>query len=94
MRPVNYSKEFPVPKPPNQKMLSSSSVNKRSSDESMQLFDLESKSKPMPFSQKALNDLCRDLYLTKDKSELLASRLKERNVLEEGVKITLYRKSA
>ena len=41
-----------------------------------------------------MNDLCRDLYLTKDKSELLASRLKERNLLEEGVKITLYRKRA
>ena len=34
-----------------------------------------------------------DLFLTKDKSKLLASRLKERNLLE-GVKITLYRKRA
>ena len=68
MRPVNHSKELPVPKPPNQEMLSSSSVDECSSDESVQLSDLESKSKPMPFSQKALNDLCRDLYLTKDKS--------------------------
>ena len=73
--PVNHSKELPVPKPPNQEMLSSSSVDECSSDESVQLSDLESKRKPMPFSQKALNDLCKDLYLTKDKSELLASRL-------------------
>ena len=64
MRPVNHSKELPVPKLPDQKMLSSSSVDERSSDESVQLSDLKSKTKPMPFSQKALNDLCRDQYLT------------------------------
>lgn len=48
--------------------------------------------KPILFSQEALNDLCGDLYLTKNKSELLASRLKQRNLLRKGVKITLYRK--
>ena len=94
MRPVNQSKEFPVPKPPNQETLISSSVDERSSDESVQLSDLESRNKPMPFSQKALNDLYRDLFLAKDKSEFLASRFKECNLLEEGVKITLYRKRA
>ena len=93
MRPGNHSKELPVPKPPNQEMLSSSSVDELSSDESVQLSDLKSKTKPIPFSQKALNGLCRDLYLTKDESELLASRLKERNLLE-GVNITLHRKRA
>ena len=30
-------------------------------------------------------------HLTKDKSELLTSRLKECNLLRNGVKITLYR---
>ena len=35
MRPVNHSKELPVPKLPNQEMLSSSSVDERSSDESV-----------------------------------------------------------
>ena len=44
------------------------------------------------FSQKALNDLCRDLYLTKENSEFLASSLQERNLLEKKVKITLRRK--
>ena len=94
MRPVKHSKELPVPKPPNQKMCSSSSGDEHCSDETIELFHSESKNKPIPFSQEALNDLCRDLYLTKDKSELLASRLKERNLLGEGVKITLYRKRA
>jgi len=33
------------------------------------------------FSQKELNDLTRDLNLSKESSELLASRLKEKNLL-------------
>ena len=33
---------------------------------------------PHPFSQKELNDLVRDLSLSKDSVELLASRLKEK----------------
>ena len=71
-------------------MWSLSSGNEHSSDETIECYDSESKSKPIPFSQEALNDLCRDFYLTKDKNELLASRLKERNLLRKGVKITLY----
>ena len=46
----------------------------------------------MSFSQEALNNLCRDVYVTKEESEFLASRLQERNLLEKGVKITMYRK--
>ena len=94
MRPVKHLKELPVPKPPNQEMWSLSSGDEHCSDETIELFQSESKNKPIPFSQEALNDLCRDLYLTEDKSELLASRLKERNLLGEGVKITFYRKRA
>ena len=37
--------------------------------------------KPDLFDQNALDDLIRDLNLTKDSSELLASRLKERHLL-------------
>jgi len=94
MRPVEHSKDLPAPKPPDQEMWSSSSGDEYSSEETVELYDSESKSKPIPFSQEALNVLCRYLYLTKDKSELVASRLKERNLLRKGVKITLYRKRA
>ncbi|CAI5785163.1 Hypothetical predicted protein [Podarcis lilfordi] len=38
---------------------------------------------PHPFSQKELNDLVRDLSLSKDSAELLASRLKEKNLLSD-----------
>jgi hypothetical protein len=40
-----------------------------------------------------LNDLIRDLNLSKKSSELLASRVKEKNVLNPGMKITFYRRS-
>ena len=43
------------------------------------------------FDQTELNDLVRDLDLSKEKAELLASRLKEKSSLSRGTKITLYR---
>jgi len=46
---------------------------------------------PQCFNQDELNDLTRDLNLSKEASELLASRLKEKNLLEPGTKITFYR---
>ena len=46
---------------------------------------------PKPLSQGQLNDLVRDLNLSKEWSELLASRLGEHGVLDSGTKITFYR---
>ena len=46
---------------------------------------------PKPFSQGQLNDLVRDLNLSKESSEILASRLGERGVMDSGTKITFYR---
>ncbi|XP_077778040.1 uncharacterized protein LOC144326075 [Podarcis muralis] len=45
---------------------------------------------PHPFSQKELNDLVRDLSLSKDSAELLASRLKEKN-LSDSACISFFR---
>ncbi|KAI6650066.1 hypothetical protein LOD99_6281 [Oopsacas minuta] len=47
-------------------------------------------SEPSLFNQPELNDLIRDLDLSKASSELLASRLKEKNLLHQGTKVTLY----
>jgi hypothetical protein len=44
------------------------------------------------FDQNELSDLIRDLNLSKESSELLASRLKEKSVLHPGTKITFYRR--
>lgn len=46
---------------------------------------------PQRFNQDELNDLTRDLNLSKEASELLASRLNDKNLLERGTKITFYR---
>jgi len=43
------------------------------------------------FSQIKLNDLVRDLNLSKELSELLASRLTEKNLLQQDVKISYFR---
>ena len=47
---------------------------------------------PKVFTQGELNDLVRDLSLSKEKAKLLASRLKEKNLLAVGVKISHFRK--
>ena len=43
------------------------------------------------FNQTQLNDLVRDLALSKELSEVLASRLNEKKCLGSGTKITFYR---
>ncbi len=47
---------------------------------------------PQPFNQEDLNDLIRDLGLSKLQAILMASRLKERNLLESNTKINCYKK--
>ena len=42
-------------------------------------------------NQRMLNDLVRDLTLTKGKAEILGSCLKQWNLLEEGTKISKFR---
>ena len=46
---------------------------------------------PHPFYQMELNDVVRDLGLSKSFAELLASRLKENNSLSNSARITFYR---
>lgn len=50
--------------------------------------DMETGKDPKIFTQSELNDLIRDLDLTKDKSEMLASRLHERNLLTSDVNLS------
>ena len=46
---------------------------------------------PKPFSQGQLNDSVRDLNLSKESSEILASRLGEHCILDSETKITFFR---
>jgi hypothetical protein len=45
-----------------------------------------------PFHWSELNDLVHDLSLTKEKSELVGSRLKQKNLLAPGTTFYWYRK--
>ena len=48
-------------------------------------------SEPILFNQEELSDLIRDLNVSKESSALLASQLNDRNLLQQGTKITFYR---
>ena len=101
MRPVLHSDDLPVPTPlVNKDLLSSSDEempSKEDSAESISLEDIESTysgtsgNEPHWITQEDLNDLARDLYLSKQQSELLASRLKQWNLVQENVRITSFR---
>lgn len=67
-------------------------TNETSDEDNLEESDEEDfKSPSGKLNQDDLNDLCRDLKLSKNKSELLASRLKEFGCLEKGTKISVYR---
>ena len=101
MRTVPHSDDLPVPTPPvNKDLLSSSDEempSREDSAESISLEDIESTysgtsgNEPHKIMQENLNDLGRDLYLSKQQSELLASRLKQWNLVQEDVRITSFR---
>ena len=44
------------------------------------------------FNQSELNDLVRDLDLSKQAAELLASRLNEKHLLDSSAKVSFFRK--
>jgi hypothetical protein len=92
-RPVPHSQDIPVPI---YKELPSESEYSPTDDSQMSISYSASSEKsdsgPQIFAQKDLNDLIRDLGLSKESSELLASRLLERNLLQPETKVTFYRR--
>ena len=90
-----------MPTPPvNKDLLSSSDEempSREDSAESISLEDIESiysgtsGNEPHRITQEDLKDLARDLYLSKQQSELLASRFKQWNLVQEDVRITSFR---
>ena len=93
IRPVARSSEVPTP---------STSFTSEDMDQHMESdvhlpFDDQTKtiqetsSASSTFNQAVLNNLVRDLELSKVNSERLASRLKENNALAPGTNITFFR---
>ncbi|CAG9790224.1 unnamed protein product [Diatraea saccharalis] len=93
IRPVPHGPEIPVPQPPSNLddilCESEESDTSASQDESSPYFPVDEG--PQLFSQGELNDLVRDLGLSKDAAELLGSRLKNKKLLSPGTSFSWYR---
>ena len=86
IRPVMHSEELPVP------IFSTEPDTSTTSDDSCSDFEEPSVLHgPQQFNQYELNDLVRDLCLSKDQSEILVSRLQEKHLLHQSAKVTFYR---
>ena len=92
IRPIAHSDDIPVPIQPVSLPDSDSTSSDGDSNEDNLYYQPENTQIRHIISQVELNDLVRDLRLTKGQSELLASRLQEWNLLEDETKVTFYRK--
>ena len=97
MKPVLHDSENVVPLPP-----ASPDIDSSEDEQPLMCHDIDVDNedvfesdflgnKPHLLQQDELNDLVRDLQLSKEKSELLASRLKEYNLLDQGTKVSYFR---
>lgn len=90
IRPVLSSSDESVPQ--SQPSTSNLTSQERSEDsDNGKDSDFYCPFEPRPLNQNDLDDLIRDLGLSKKASELLASRLKERNLVTPNTNISVYR---
>ncbi|GBN34360.1 hypothetical protein AVEN_107476-1 [Araneus ventricosus] len=105
LRPVPHGEGLPIPEPPtdfsissdeedldvshNSPQASTSACGGSRNDYDFSCFD--ETSSPHKITSVELNDLVRDLDLSKSKAEILASRLQQWNLLEENVRVTSFR---
>jgi hypothetical protein len=94
MRPVPHGPDVPIPVLPKslEAATSESSTNESNAEDATDCY-LPDKTddRPQPFTQIELNDLVRDLGLTKDCAEILGSRLKAKNLLSADTSFSWYR---
>lgn len=94
IRPVPHSDELPVPTKPTVDETNMGDTD--STEQSSTSVDVDpvyegSSNEPHLISQSELNDLVRELGLSKKKSELLGSRLQGWNLLQQGTSVAVYR---
>ena len=91
--PVPHSDELPVPTPPQSEEAAAYHSEVDSPDELNDDCDFREPNDSPHFPiQQELDDLVRDLGLTKSNAELLTSRLKEWNLLDPSCRTSKYRK--
>lgn len=83
-KPIAHSPSVPFP-------LCSKNTNESYGSTESSQSDVECIAQPKLFTQPELNGLIRDLDISKEKSEMMASRLAERTLLTTDCKITYYR---
>jgi hypothetical protein len=95
MRPVSHSEYLPVPHPENVTFSDDDSDNEVIQEVENPFhdpnFEASTTYEPHLLTQGDLNDLVRDLILSKKQSELLGSRLKEWNLLHINTKLCFFR---
>ena len=98
-KPVPHSLLYPVPDPPSIQTAfdsESETTTDAGTSRASEFEDFAATEKNSPethfLTQGDLQDLARDLNLSKEKSEILASRLKQWNFLQNSVNITNFRK--
>lgn len=92
IRPVLNTSDTPAPQQPCMSSEHPAECSQQiHNDEDSGDSDFVCSGDPRPLNQNDLNDLIRDLGLSKTASEILASRLKERNLLTNETKISYYR---
>jgi len=96
LKPVPHNADIPVPVPPvttvgDDDSRDDSDTEMMNPTDLYEPPELETLKQPHLLDQQELNDLVRDLELSKKKSELLGSRLQEWNLLAEGTRISHFR---
>lgn len=93
IRPVPHDDSLPVPKPPEKWSLDEADEDPamESSSDNDPDFEPSTSGVPHLITQSELNDLVRDLALSKAKAELLGSRLQGWHLLSPGTKISVFR---
>lgn len=99
IRPIPHCNELPIPvfsgfpeateedSSEEEAHISSNNV----SEHEILLEDVTGQSSPQQFNQTELNDLVRDLGLSKKAAEILASRLQEKHLLDNSAKVSYFR---
>ena len=95
--PVSHTNDMPVPQPPFRDesfMTDASSTDSETEQSSAACFQYRAPGERCPYypNQEDINDLVRDLSLTKSNAELLISRLKQWDLLDDSKRITSQRK--
>ena len=93
LRPISHGQDLPIPTPPKVYSVDDDVIDKDDAymeDISDPDFQPTSSTAPHLISQEELNDLVRDLTLSKSQAELLGSRLQGWNLLTSDTNISIY----